>query len=87
MSNENFLDWFHSSDNKNDFYFNFPKEFCPLCNFEEVADKDLLTYLLILINKTNLETRKEMKHKFSSWEDFEEFLKMSEIMSKVIKKT
>lgn len=51
-----------------------PKEFCPVCNFDVILHEDILYYLLKKYG-LDLEKVEEEIRTFSSYEEFEEFIK------------
>lgn len=50
--------------------YEYPSIFCPFCNMEEFYHNDIIRYLLNGTGKTLPMIKKEIKNKFSSYEDF-----------------
>jgi hypothetical protein len=48
---------------------------CPFCNLDDVTDWDVIAYLLKKFNVTRKGLEEEIKQKFSSFEEFEKYLK------------
>lgn len=51
-----------------------PSIFCPICRFDEISPCDLEIYKSKLLGKIDFELKKEIKEKFTSYEDFQRFL-------------
>ena len=67
QSKDDRLSYFHDK-----FYSNIPSSICPFCNFEKITKGDIVQYMI----KTIVEEKiiKEIKEKFSSYEEFKDFL-------------
>ncbi len=55
--------------------YEMPAILCPLCLFEHVADRDLLTYILKRDAQTRTAVCNEVREKFKSYEGYEEYCK------------
>lgn len=51
-----------------------PSEFCPICNFMEPKDSELLAYLLKSSNFSRKKVLKDIKLNFKSHDDFAKFI-------------
>jgi hypothetical protein len=47
-----------------------PAKYCPLCNFNNVCDRDLLVYALHKIGLSYKELADDLKHKYSDYDTF-----------------
>lgn len=54
----------------------FPAAFCPICQLTEIIDSDVLNYLLVRMNRTAGDIRKEIQDTYGDRpKDFQNFLK------------
>ena len=51
-----------------------PRQYCPICNFKELATGDCLKYLALTGRDRNA-ILKEIKERFKTYKEFEDFLK------------
>jgi hypothetical protein len=52
-----------------------PSKFCPLCQFQKVSHNDIVEYAIKLTRKTRKELAKEIQTRFSSYSEFQSFLR------------
>lgn len=55
--------------------YKLPSKFCPICNFKDFQNDDLLAYIVKKLNVNLEETKCEIKNTFKEYNDFQEFLK------------
>jgi hypothetical protein len=51
-----------------EYLYELPSKYCPICNFEEISDKDLLRYLMR--NSLKSDILQEIRERFKTYEDF-----------------
>ena len=57
-------------------YYEVSKKLCPICSFETIRKKDILSYLLKKYGISNLdEIVKECKEKFKNYQAFQDYLR------------
>ena len=55
-----------------EYRYNLPSKYCPLCNFDAISDKDLLRYLMDGLEKEEILTT--IKEKFKTYDEFKRWL-------------
>jgi hypothetical protein len=60
-------------DDENNYRENLPKKHCPICQLKVITDGDITKYLKAKVVLSNKEIVKEIKGKFSTYEDFTKF--------------
>ena len=58
-----------------DWRYETPTEFCPVCQLQLVIDSDLIAYLLKITTKTRGIVAREVKEKFKTYDEYKAFLK------------
>ena len=53
----------------------YPASYCPICQFTEINKQDALDFFLRYHNTTLDEINKDIKNRFSSYEDFQKYVK------------
>ena len=53
----------------------YPTSYCPICQFTEINTQDVLNFFLRCHNTTLDEINKDIRNRFSSYEDFQKFIK------------
>lgn len=70
---ENYKD--ENGKSYDEYRYELPSKYCPICNFEAATDKDLMKYLLKSSGKTAKEIVAEIKTKFETYDKFKEYLR------------
>jgi len=58
-----------------DWRYDVPAEFCPVCQMDVILDRELVPYLLKCHGKTEKEIAGELKEKFKTYDEFLTFIK------------
>ena len=72
---EEFIENFKEDPYDYDTRYEFSTKLCPICQLVEIADRDMVKYLVKLSGKTEDAIKEEMKGKFDSIDDLDEFIK------------
>lgn len=72
MSDDEIEDYFDDYDYE--FRGNIPSKFCPICNFNEMPDSDLVKYLLIDRGYMRDRAIKKIKERFQDYKTFKMFI-------------
>ena len=65
------IDLFEELDIRHD----LPDEYCPICTFEILNEEDALNYLMKKYEMKMKDLQREVKNKFASYKDFNEYLR------------
>jgi len=63
------------ADFDEDWRYDVPSEYCPICQMDVILDRELTMYFLKTVNKTEKEFAQELKGKFNTYDEFLAFLK------------
>ena len=74
-SKEEMLELFEDEEYDDDIKsgYSVPKEICPICSMTEFSDSDLLEYLIKKMNHPKEDILKEIREKFSTYDEFKKF--------------
>jgi len=75
---KNTLDVLQDEDREDfdeDWRYDVPSEYCPICQMNKIIDGDFVNYFLKLSGKTRDEMTEELKKYFKTFDEFKEFIK------------
>jgi len=75
---KNTLDFLQDEEREDfdeDWRYETPTEFCPVCQMDVILDRELTMYFLKTVGKTEDEFAQELKGKFKTYDEFLAFIK------------
>lgn len=55
--------------------YELPIEYCPICQMEVVTDSDMVKYLLKSLGKTSKDAKKDIRDQFKTFDDLMNYIK------------
>ena len=75
---ENTIDILSDEENENyneEWRWELPIEFCPICRMQVVTDSDMVKYLLKSLGKTSADAKKDIRAQFKTFDDLMNYIK------------
>jgi radical SAM protein with 4Fe4S-binding SPASM domain len=74
-------EWYNEEDSiekyglSDDDRYEVPQQFCPICSMTQICNSDCISYMYKKYNTNNEELAKEIRDKFSNYDEFCNYLK------------